>query len=210
MSMNGTARTAILVTLGVVVIVGVLGATMAEDNATTIVGFCSMVAVSLLGMLQQISNAEKQDKATKKQDEKLDVVAGKADVAAEKVEEVKVALVEKDAKVVEQLDGIVKMGESNHVLLNSNMGAALRVSAVALRTVADIRKQPADIAAAETAENALREHEARQLVADTKGAAPTAKSIDALTDALNKPPPKVEVSNPVLDVRVVETKKEKP
>ncbi len=56
-----TQSTAILVAIGVVVVAGVFSAALAHDNAGQIIGFCSLIAVSLLGLLQQARAAAKTD-----------------------------------------------------------------------------------------------------------------------------------------------------
>lgn len=61
---------------------------------------------------------------------------------------------------------VEKTGEAVHVLVNSNMGLQLRVSAVALRRVADMTSDTGDARAAEMAEQLLAEHEAKQAAVD--------------------------------------------
>ncbi len=82
-----------------------------------------------------------------------------ADSAAVKVAEVKVTAEKQDTK----LDAI-------HTLVNSNMAAQLRISAVALRRLSDLTGHPDDVAAAQLAESLFREHEAKQNVVDSKKA----------------------------------------
>lgn len=89
-----------------------------------------------------------------------------ANKAADKAEQVKVDLKESNAQTDDKLNAIALVADKTHTLVNSNMGAQLRISAVALRRVADITKHPDDDAAANLAENVLKEHEAKQAVVD--------------------------------------------
>jgi len=57
---------------------------------------------------------------------------------------------------------------SIHTLVNANMGAQLKISAVALRRVADLTKHPDDAIAAETAERLLAEHVSKQAAVDAE------------------------------------------
>lgn len=67
-----------------------------------------------------------------------------------------------------KLDEISKVGEKTHTLVNANMGAQLKISAVALRTIATLQRTPHTVAAAELAEKLLQEHEAKQASVDAK------------------------------------------
>ena len=61
-----------------------------------------------------------------------------------------------------------RVGRDNHTLLNSNMGAQLKIGAVALRRLAELTKHPDDLAAASLAEKLLSDHEAKQAVVDKR------------------------------------------
>lgn len=74
-----------------------------------------------------------------------------------KVEEVAVAAQAQDSK----LDEI-------HTLVNSNMGAQLQVSMIALRRVANLTNDSADVAIADNAEDLYHQHEAKQALVDSK------------------------------------------
>lgn len=65
-----------------------------------------------------------------------------------------------------KIDKVQKTGEAVHVLVNSNMGIQLKISAIALRRIADITKEKSDIRAYKIAEQALIDHDARQAVVD--------------------------------------------
>jgi hypothetical protein len=54
MSISGVSQTSILIALGVIVTVGVFGAVMSPENTVQIIGFCSLISVSLLALLKQI------------------------------------------------------------------------------------------------------------------------------------------------------------
>jgi hypothetical protein len=62
---------------------------------------------------------------------------------------------------------IQKQGDNIHTLVNSQYGSALKISAVALRRVADTSKSVADIAAAVEAERLLTEHVNKQAIVDS-------------------------------------------
>lgn len=201
--MNGTARISILVSLGVTVVVGVAGAAFARDNATQIIGFCSVVSVSLLGMLQQIGTAAK-----------LETVAEKAAVAAEKVEEVKTTLVKSDEKTDRKLEAIAETGESTHRLVNSAMTLQLRLNKLTTQRLATLTQDPLDVEAAKLATQQLDEHEKKNALVDEKNEAAktsakpaSTKDVTTILEAI-KEVPKVEVTNlpPVQQVEIVERK----
>ena len=79
-----------------------------------------------------------------------------------------------DHTLFSKIDGVVKVTDATHILVNSNMGIALRASAVALRRVADLTGKSEDGVLAKTAERMLSEHESRQAVVDKiEGKKPT-------------------------------------
>jgi hypothetical protein len=109
--------------------------------------------------------------------EKAATVAEKAEKAAESVETVRTDLRKQEVVTAQRLDAIAqvgiesaKVGRSSHVLLNANMGVQLKIAAVALRRVADITKDRADIQNAELAEHAYAEHMKQQAVVDKQAA----------------------------------------
>ena len=61
---------------------------------------------------------------------------------------------------------IAKVGEATHMLVNSAMGAQLRLHADTARAKADITHDKIDIVAAETAEKLLAEHIKKQQQVD--------------------------------------------
>ena len=98
----------------------------------------------------------------------VQAVAEKAKEAAAEVKEVKVALKETTANTDAKLDNIAKVGEAVHTLVNSSMSAQLKISAVALRRIAEMTRHPEDDAAAQLAEKLDREHTVKQAVVDAK------------------------------------------
>lgn len=84
------------------------------------------------------------------------------DRAATAVAEVKETLTQTNADESKQLKDIAKTGEATHILVNSAMGAQLKLSAQTSRFKANTTKDPTDIAAAELAERLLQEHQEKQ------------------------------------------------
>src|SRR5687767_14625286 len=74
-----------------------------------------------------------------------DVAASEAQKAVVKAQEVKVTLAENTAVAKGRLDALAKVAESTHTLVNSNMSVQLKISAVALRRIAELTKDPGDV-----------------------------------------------------------------
>lgn len=95
-------------------------------------------------------------------------------VAAVKVEEVAVTLVETTKINQDGMKDLKKTADETHILVNSNFSNQLRVSALALRQVADYARQfdkeryEKANAAATAAEKLLEEHELEQKKIDDK------------------------------------------
>lgn len=68
-----------------------------------------------------------------------------------------------------KLRTIGKVADKTHTLVNSSFSAQLKISAIALRRIADITKHPDDDNAASVAERLHREHEQKQSVVDQGG-----------------------------------------
>lgn len=83
---------------------------------------------------------------------------------AAKVEAVRVEAKEGSNK----LEAIAKVSEATHTLVNSNMGAQLKLTAVATRRLAALTNDQADLDAADLADKLLAEHEAKQAVVDSQ------------------------------------------
>ena len=133
----------ILVALGFVVATGVIGSVVSPVNIVSILGFCSVVVVSLLGMI-------------------------KANETSDKVAEVKVDLAKTSEDQAVKLDKIEETGDKVHTLVNSNMGVQLKLTSVAMARIAELTKDPMDIRAADLARSLLHEHEKKQAVVDGK------------------------------------------
>lgn len=101
---------------------------------------------------------------------KIAEVAQKAEIAAIKVDDVKASLRDNTDTTNRKLDRMEKVGVATHTLVNSNMGAQLKISAVALRRVANLmRGQPGhedDESAAVLAEKNLSDHVNKQAIVD--------------------------------------------
>lgn len=70
------------------------------------------------------------------------------------------------AETDRKMAGLEKVTNAVHTLVNSNFAMQLKVAAVALRRVADLTCDPADRMAADLAESALRDHQAKQQTVD--------------------------------------------
>lgn len=178
------SKNGILVAIGTTVVVGVIGATFSPANSINILGFCSVVCVSLFGLLQQ-KQAEKKTArkveevavAAKDTADKVESVRKTAVIAADQVIEVKESLKETAKAANEKLTELTnvaldsqKTGKSVHLLVNSSMSLQLKISALALRRVADLTTNKDDEAAATLAEQSYREHENKQDLVDAKDA----------------------------------------
>jgi hypothetical protein len=107
-------------------------------------------------------------------------VVKSAQMAATKVEEVKQALEDHnelvqqrneatDAKLEALKDTTLatqETGQMTHALVNSAFGTQLKLHAVTARRLAEITKDPADVEAANAAEQLLMEHQQKQANAD--------------------------------------------
>lgn len=92
---------------------------------------------------------------------------------AAKVEGVQKTLVQSTQESTHRLDDLTavalatqKLGKKTHRMVNSAMGIQLRISALALRRLAQMTGNPEDIAAAELAEQVYAEHHAAEVVVE--------------------------------------------
>lgn len=129
-----TTQTSVLVVIGVVVTVSIGGAIASPPNVIPILGFSGVICASLFTLLKVETTSI----------------------------ETKVALNEATAKTQIARSETTKKLTDIHTLVNSNMSIQLKVSAAALRRVADLTNDHKDVINAELAENALAEHEASQ------------------------------------------------
>jgi hypothetical protein len=154
---NGAGQKAILVALGVVVALGVLGASFAHETSVQILGFCSLVTVALLGMLQQRGSAARAE-------QQMDRVETRAVTTASNVEKVKDVLATKTDTFDHKLDAI-------HVLVNNSMSVVLKDRAADRALIASLRGTDEDKQAALAARQASDAHEAKQAEVDAVKAA---------------------------------------
>ena len=91
-----------------------------------------------------------------------------AAVAAKEVKDVRDTLDVTTTKAEAKMDNLGKVAKATHTLVNNQMAVQLRLSAVALRRVAGLTGDAADVKAAEMAEVAMAEHDAKQAVVDAQ------------------------------------------
>jgi len=109
--------------------------------------------------------------------------AAESKVGTDKVAE---ALVATTSHLDDKLVDISNMGQQNHMLLNSAMGAQKKALAVTARAKANITHDPVDIKAAEVAEADLLDHERKQAALDSHQAAqPQIDAIQKVGDDTN-------------------------
>ncbi len=89
-----------------------------------------------------------------------------ADDASAKVDQVKADLNTSTAEKNAKLDNLTQLSEKTHALVNSAMGAQLRLTAETARAKAEVTKDPIDMVAAGTAERLYKEHQVKQAKAD--------------------------------------------
>lgn len=173
-SWSGVSRNGILIALGVVVTVAVVGSVVSKENSTAIIGFCSLICVSLFSELRRIQTDAEQSLAARKTAANVADVKTALGVSDEKVEEVKNNLVVSEQKTTAQLTSIAKVAADTHTLVNSNFGVQLRLNMELSRWKADQTKLTADIDAANSAQKLYEEHMAKQATVDAKPAEPAA------------------------------------
>lgn len=157
--LSSLSRNAVLAALVLIVVAGVVGVIVNHENATQIIGFCSMVCVSLLTLLQQNKNMEKMEVVAAK----ADIVAAKTEIAAVRVEDVRKALLVTDAKTDAKLTAI-------HGLVNSSMSEVLKLNAITSRRLANMTHSLEDGKAADLAERLSAEHDSKQRLVDKQDA----------------------------------------
>ncbi len=90
--------------------------------------------------------------------------------AADHAETVKITLADTNAVTDEKLAGLAAVADATHTLVNNAMSQQLKITAIALRRVADLTKSNDDATAADAAEKASGVHEAKQHAVDRKDA----------------------------------------
>ncbi len=88
------------------------------------------------------------------------------EVAATKVKQVAIDLKARDAEKNDKLDNLTELADKTHSLVNSAMGAQLRLHADTAKRLADETGEAEDIEAARLAEQALKDYLHRQNNAD--------------------------------------------
>jgi hypothetical protein len=153
--------TSILTCIVLVVISSVLGAVFAKENTTQIMGFCSMICVSLFTLLQTKQASNKAEKASVKAGEAASLVQENAVFTSERLENLTAVAM-----------GAKKTGESIYKLVNSASGHQLGLYASLARRMANITGDPADMAVAEKAEKMFAEHNEKQSQVDKVNGGP--------------------------------------
>jgi len=126
-------------------------------QVSLITGLCAAIPTTLAILV-----------AAKSQGKKLDTQTKLAESSAVATEEVKQTLATNTAATTDKLQTLTVQGDAIHTLVNSNMGAQLKVAAVALRRIATMTKDPGDVGIALEAERLFADHVAKQAVVDSK------------------------------------------
>ena len=201
-----------MVAIGVMACVGVVGVAAAPSNAQMILGFCGVVIVQLLAILnQQWSDIRKSREAAALRQEVLDAevnrvaeakaVAEKVAEAAVKVEKATINADDKRTKTSEKLDDLSATARRTEVYCNSVLGRVLRVAAIVTAASAAVQKTPESIAAAEIATKELREHEEAQKKIDEEA---MKKDVETIETASASPVEVTVVNPPSEPVHVVD------
>lgn len=136
--------------------------TVTLDPLTKWVGMITVLSIAVTSVCTVILQVFKRlDDARREREEKAREV-----VLAQKASQVATTLATHNEATAEKLDSLAKTTDATHTLVNSNMGAQLNLTAVALRRIADLTKDPADIQAAEGAEGLYAAHVTKQAVVD--------------------------------------------
>lgn len=144
-------------------------------------GFLTAVATGIIGVYMVKANQKAEAAAVEVEQVKVAAAASdkKVDAVADTLLRTTITASEVAEKHDAKLNDIAKTGEKTHTLVNSNMGVQLRLNAVLSRRLADMTKEPADIDAANLAEQLLSAHEGKQSIVDTKAANDRAKNSPA-------------------------------
>ncbi len=130
------------------------------------------LAAAIVGIINARSAAKRNDALTTIMIASADDARTDAQTAARKVREVKETLAETTDNTDQKLDGLAKVALATHTLVNSAMSEQLRLTAVALRRIADLTEgRPShaqDLKDAEAAEGLLKSHQAKQGLVDAQ------------------------------------------
>jgi hypothetical protein len=133
----------ILVAIGFVVASGIIGSILSPANVINILGFCSMVTVSMFSLT-------------------------KLNEASDRVEQVKVDLAATSDSTDRRLGKIAETGEKTHTLVNSNMGVQLKLGMELSEFKAVTTGKAEDIQAAKLARSMYEEHVKKQATVDLR------------------------------------------
>jgi hypothetical protein len=136
----------------------------------------AMVILVLIGVMLLAWVAYLAGRMDRNQDARARAVGIRMSEAASRVDEVRKTIAESAVSSDKKLDDLArsseairKTGEAIHTLVNSPMSASLKATAVALRRIADLTKDPADVEVADLAELGSHEHERKQSIIDSGG-----------------------------------------
>lgn len=166
--MNGASQKWILVAIGVVAGIGVMGSVISPNNIVQILGFCSLITVSLLAHLQSMRNAQQ----TQEQNaEQLDEVKAQATIAATKVEKVASVLESATKRSDAQTAKIVEVVKETKTLVNSGSLIQLKINQrSAIRLAELLPNDPEVIKDRDAANKMVEDHEKAQASASAEKA----------------------------------------
>jgi hypothetical protein len=134
--------------------------------------FLKGAIAGFLGLLMRYYNQQQVEKAEKVKAELAENQEKIRETAIKTAADVKEVLAEAAVETSERLDKQDAVMASTHSLVNSHFGATLQVAADALRDVANLTagtdRHESALSAASIADDNLRDHNARQSVADAK------------------------------------------
>jgi uncharacterized membrane protein len=132
-----------LLVLAVIAVVcaAVIGTIFSGQNAVQVIGFSSLVVVSLLSLAKQYFTAQE-------------------------VEKVKSTLARANTIQEIKSDELMSVAKATHVLVNSKMQVQLELAAAITKRLAVLTGDEADRKAAKTAHDLLEDHKASQTIVD--------------------------------------------
>jgi len=137
-------QTSLLIAVCFVAIGGVIGSVVSPPSMVQIFGFCTLICVTLLGLLQNSLAAEKVEKV------------------AAKAEELKQTMEEANSATTAKLEQIAKVGEIIHDLTNSGALAQKETLMITAEAKAEITHGVTDIEAAKRARGDFEQHKLQQ------------------------------------------------
>lgn len=133
--MNTLSKNGLLMAIGLIVALTIIGTFTTDDRITQgqVIGFGSMICVSLLSLLKQINTDEKTE-----------------EMKIELVKQTESKLVT-DKKKAEAVENLTKITQDTNTLVNTRTLSQLKITSIQLQRLADLTKEPADIEAARIA-----------------------------------------------------------